>query len=144
MECHPTRLSTLQSLKARLLSLKCVMDRAFLWTKWVRDNRDVFGALQSRTYSGGTWTVVWLSTPGQYFSVQQSADGLSWITVAVAVPASASPAKTTAWVSPALPAGELFFRIKVLPEGFQPCYSSFGIANVPGWDPRADPLASLS
>lgn len=144
MECHPTRLSALQSLKARLLSVKCLMDRAFLWTKWVRDNRDVFAALQSRSYSGGNWSVVWLSTPGQFYSVQQSVDGVHWITVAVAVPAAASPTKTTAWVSPALPAGELFFRIKVLPEGFVPCYGQFGIVNIPDYNPALDPLASLS
>lgn len=137
--------SALQNLIQRMRFLQCVWERVALWTGWSVDNRPVFAPLQSRAYSSGTWQVTWVSEPGRYYSVQQSGDGgIHWTTVAVAVPAADSPAKTTSWIGPAMPYQEAFFRIVVLPVGFQICYNSEGIANVPGYDPATDPLASLS
>ena|SRR6478609_1719495 len=144
MNC-PSRLPALKAIQARINSLRCLMQKVFVWTGWYKDTRPEYAPMQTRSFSAGKWSLTWISEPGRYYSVQESTDGgKTWITVAVAVKAADSPAKVTAWTGPAMPYLDAFFRVVVLPLDFRPCYTSLGIVNVPGYDPRTDPIASLS
>jgi len=148
MDCPPatSRVSAfLKDVKARLLRLTCVFKRAAVATGWEASDSPVYAPLQSRIYSGGLWSIRWLSTPGRFYSVQSSSDGgQTWNVAAIVVPAAASPAVETAWNSTSMPYVEVYFRVLVLPEAFTPCYSLGGQIYAPGFDLRSDPLASLS
>lgn len=139
------KIALIQNLLARMRSLSCIWQKVALWTGWTADTRTVYAMLQNRVYSAGQWSITWLSTPGRYYSVMQSSDGgLTWLTVAVAVPAEATPSKTTSWIGPGMAYVDTVFRVVTLPPGFQLCYTTQGIWIVPNYDPRLDPLASLS
>ena len=89
---------------------------------------DMIVPLYSAVYDGttGTFTVIFASTPGEVYQVQQSADGVAWevanpasVTGAAATPPATEPPVLTVWVSTdvwALDDLPVYFRVRAIPK----------------------------
>lgn len=67
------------------------------------------------------YTIVFVSTPGDLYQVQTSTDAITW-NLLDELPAAASPAVSTSWVSePYLMDSVDYFRIRRYPRTLVPC-----------------------
>lgn len=127
MDCSPSSdrlLRQLRGASARLRTVECWMDTLLGLSGTCPPPGNIYAELISRTYGSGRYTVRFRSIPERQYSIQESTDQVTWMTVGATQEAADSPAVTTDWLSPLRPSSPAFyFRVVLLPVRTYHCYT---------------------
>ena len=109
-------------------------------------NPKVYGKVDwlSTNFASGAYYLVFPSTPGSRYQVQESTDGLTWYVVDASVEADDSPAVITTFILAGTLSPRKFFRIfekprNILIPTYQPCVRN----HLAPCDLRNDVIANL-
>lgn len=111
----------LRALSAKVRWLKCLFQKLVSASGWCEPG-PIYAELLTRTRTGNTYSLMFLSIYKRDYRIEQSIDLEHW---SVAGPDIRATSVTTTWTSPAVPAGvEVYFRIRLLPERQIYCYTA--------------------